>query len=151
MSLRLLALAALVLASTACTPMRSKLPPPYLIDGRSYSAEELDAWANERCAAASPAGLPPNKFTTDGCSAYPEGKYQDCCIKHDVSYWCGVQRRRAVDQDFRRCVRDASSPANANLMWTGVRLGGGRLLPFPWRFGYGHPWPHPKGTTPTGP
>jgi hypothetical protein len=151
MSCRLLALLTLVLASVACTPVRSKLQPPYLIDGRSYTAAALADWASERCAAASPGGLPPNKFTTDGCSAYPEGRYQDCCIKHDVSYWCGAQRRRAVDQEFRRCVHAASSPANANLMWTGVRLGGGRFLPFPWRFGYGHPWPHRKESSPTSP
>jgi hypothetical protein len=150
MSMRLLALAALVLASAACTPVRSKLAPPYLIDGQSYSAGQLDTWANESCAAVSSV-LPPNKFTTDGCSAYPEGAYQDCCIKHDVSYWCGAQRRRVVDQEFRRCVREASSPANANLMWTGVRLGGGRFMPFSWRFGYGHPWPHRKKTSPTSP
>jgi hypothetical protein len=143
MRVRVLVALALACSGFACTPLRSKLPPPYVIDGTSYSAETLEIYANEHCAAGAQP-LPPNKFTTDGCSAYPEGKYQECCIKHDVAYWCGARARRDVDQEFRRCVRDASSPTNANLMWTGVRAGGGRFVPFAWRFGYGHPWPHRK-------
>jgi len=138
------ALAGAALALIAgCTPVRSTLAPPYPVDGRSLSAEELDAFAIERCERDSQgAPLPPNKFTTDGCSAWRDSRWQTCCIEHDVAYWCGAKRRREADEAFRRCVREQSSGPNATLMYTGVRLGGGRLVPFPWRFGYGFPWPH---------
>jgi hypothetical protein len=128
--------------------VRSTLPPPYVIDGRTYSAAELDDYASQRCATESPGEpLPPNKFTTDGCSAWRDGNdrgqsWRACCIKHDVTYWCGSGRRREADLTFRRCVADASTQGNARLMYTGVRVGGGRFAPFPWRFGYGRAWPH---------
>jgi hypothetical protein len=138
---RWLMLAAVACTGAGCTPVRSTLPPPYLIDGRSYSADEMDQYASASCATGAGA-LPPNKFTTDGCSAYRDAGWRACCIKHDVAYWCGAGLRRAADLAFRRCVREASSAVNAGLMYGGVRLGGGRFMPFPWRFGYGHPWPH---------
>ena len=144
MSLSRMLLLTALCASAGCTPLRSRIAPPYLIDGRSYTAGELDAYANAQC----PGAQPPNKFTTDGCSAYRDDGWRGCCIKHDVAYWCGAVVRREADQAFRACVRDASSPANAGLMYAGVRVGGGRFMPFPWRFGYGHRWPHHKPAPP---
>lgn len=130
-------------ASVACTPVRSTLSPPYPLDGRELSAAELTAYANARCAADSQgAPPPPHAFTTDGCSAWRDAGWLTCCIQHDVAYWCGARVRREADQAFRACVREHSSPTNAALMYAGVRLGGGRFVPFPWRFGYGHDWPH---------
>ena len=134
-----------VAVASGCTPVRSKLPPPYLIDGQSLSAEQMQTYAEDHCVEARQSlTLPPNKFTTDGCSLYRDDGWRSCCIKHDVAYWCGAGPRREADATFRACVRDASSPTNANLMYAGVRLGGGRFMPFPWRFGYGFPWPHRK-------
>ena len=135
-------------AATACTPLRSKLPPPYILDDREFTAQELQSYATEACAFAvahtKDIVMPSLPVPTDGCSAGPESRVQSCCLKHDVAYWCGAVQRREADQAFRACVRDASSPANANVMYSGVRLGGGRFMPFPWRFGYGHAWPHRK-------
>jgi hypothetical protein len=142
---RALAGALIVAASAACTPVRSTIPPPYLIDGNGLDAEELDHYANQRCAQDSQgAPAPPHKFTTDGCSAYRDAHWRGCCIKHDVAYWCGARPRLEADGRFRACVRGESSAANAMLMYIGVRIGGGRFVPFPWRFGYGYPWPHRK-------
>lgn len=141
-------LTALVAVSAACTPVRTTLPPPYPVDGRTFhTTEQLAEYAEGRCREASGGELPPNRFTTDGCSVWPDGRkkpdegWLTCCISHDVAYWCGAGIRRDADQAFRACLRERSSAANANVMYTGVRLGGGRHVPFPWRFGYGHPWP----------
>jgi hypothetical protein len=132
-------------AGAACTPMRSTIPPPYHVDGRSLSAEELETRAHEQCVRDSQGRQPPpHRFTTDGCSAWRDNVWQGCCIKHDVAYWCGARPRLEVDKEFRDCVRGESSSRMASLMFTGVRLGGGRFMPFPWRFGYGHRWPHAR-------
>jgi hypothetical protein len=134
-----------VAAVAACTPVRSKLPPPYRVDGRSLSAVEMNQYAENWCTEAQgKIELPAQAFTTDGCSAWPESRGQSCCLAHDVAYWCGAGNRRAIDQAFRSCLRNESSAAYATLAYAGVRLGGGRFLPFPWRFGYGHRWPHRK-------
>lgn len=140
MRLPLTVLAVCVLAG--CTPTRSTIAPPYVVDNIEYSPKELDAYANQACKVASNGlPLPPRPFTTDGCSLYKDSGWRGCCIKHDVAYWCGAVVRRDADRAFRACVQGASSKSNANLMYGGVRLGGWRLLPFPWRFGYGRAWP----------
>src|SRR6478735_9351079 len=124
MSTRLLALLPLLLLAAACTPTRSSIRAPYRIDGREYTAPQLDAYANENCKAAlNGAPLPPHAFTTDGCSAWRDGAWQSCCIKHDVAYWCGVEVRKQADQSLRACVREVSSSTNAGLMYGGVRFG----------------------------
>lgn len=120
------------------------IKPPYEIDGRTYSEREIQALARDRCAATeSRAGMPPYAFTTDGCSLWPDGAWLECCLKHDLVYWCGGTRdaRRAADRDLRACVRRVSSATNSELMYLGVRFGGHPLWPFPWRWGYGFPWP----------
>lgn len=138
-------------AASACTPMRSKIPPPYVLDDRQFSATELQSYATEQCKQAlentEGIEMPPHAFTTDGCSAWPESRVQSCCLEHDVAYWCGVGSRREIDQIFRRCVIKHSSKAYANVAYAGVRFGGGRFMPFPWRFGYGHRWPFKKAPT----
>jgi hypothetical protein len=136
---------------SACTPVRSKLPPPYLLNDRQFSAEELGKYAAEQCSQAlegvEGTGPPPNAFTTDGCSAWPESRVQSCCLQHDVAYWCGVGNRREIDRIFRRCVLKHSGKVYANVAYAGVRLGGGRFMPFSWRFGYGRRWPFRKVPT----
>ena len=134
-----------VLALAGCTPTRSSIKPPYVLDGKSYSAKELEDLATQACAVSSKGQpLPPHPFTTDGCSLYKDDGWRACCIKHDVAYWCGAGARKDADVALRACVREVSSKGNSNVMYSGVRVGGWRFWPFPWRFGYGHAWPHHK-------
>lgn len=138
----------LAAACAACTPTRSRIKPPHVVDGVTYDEAGLQRYAAAQCSA-SPAAAPrpPNPFTTDGCSLWPDGAWKDCCIVHDVSYWCaGPAARREADRRLRACVDERSGSANAWLMYFGVRLGGSRLLPLPWRWGYGYPWPHHAST-----
>jgi hypothetical protein len=104
----------------------------------------LEERAQAGCVARSSGALPPHAFTTDGCSAWPDGHWQLCCVEHDVAYWCGggIETRRAADIALRTCVTQRGSPMIADLMYLGVRLGGMPWLPFPWRWGYGWDWPH---------
>jgi hypothetical protein len=84
---------------------------------------------------------PPEPFTTDGCTLFPDGEWQSCCVDHDVTYWCGgsAETRAEADSQLRACVADKGGPAG--LMYPGVRAGGHPYVPAPWRWGYGWPWP----------
>lgn len=119
------------------TPTQSRLAMP---------AERQLALANEAtelCRARRGAPhLPPHRFTTDGCSMWPDGNWQGCCVRHDEDYWCGGDdaAREASDQAFRQCVTEADSPVMAGVMYWGVRAGGAPMLPVPWRWGYGWDW-----------
>jgi hypothetical protein len=131
---------------TACTPVRSTLLPPYVLSNVQYSEAQIQALAADRCRVSSgpSASPPPYPFTTDGCSLSPNGRWTECCVVHDMAYWCGgpAALRKAADQSLRACVKNHGSPLYANLMYIGVRLGGSPWLPFPWRWGYGFPWLH---------
>lgn len=152
MSLRLALCAIVIAVFSACTPLRSKLPPPYRVNGSELSTQEMQAFALESCKSmvesADDVELPTHPFTTDGCSAWPESSIQSCCLRHDIDYWCGVGDRQKIDDSFRRCVWKTKGRAYANVAYFGVRLGGGRFMPFPWRFGYGHRWPFRKAPAP---
>lgn len=135
----------LLLLCTACTPMHSSIKPPYTLEGVPYTTQLVQRVAAERCQAIAPStAKPPNAFTTDGCSLWPNGLWRSCCIEHDILYWCGGPnwRRRKADHLLHECVHRHSNALNANLMYIGVRIGGSRLLPLPWRWGYGYPWPY---------
>ncbi len=93
---------------------------------------------------ATPKGLQP--FTTDGCSQFPDravgggAEWCRCCLVHDLAYWRGgtADERLAADLDLRRCVLDTShSLVLAELMFAGVRSGGGPYYRTPYRWGYG--------------
>lgn len=135
----------LLLACVACTPLRSTIKPPYIINQVVYDETGLQQYAQSQC---KDSGWndrrPPFAFTTDGCSLWPDGSWQECCVVHDVSYWCGgpPEVRIEADQGLRACVAKRSASLNAILMYAGVRLGGNRWLPFPWRWGYGYRWPY---------
>lgn len=137
-------LAAMLLLSAAigCTPTRHRIPPPYPYLGETYTAEEIVAIATQNCHTETAAALPPNAFTTDGCSLWPDGAYRECCVAHDMLYWCAgpSSLRKSADRSLRECVAGHSTEFNAFLMYWGVRAGGGRLVPFSWRWGYGYPW-----------
>lgn len=97
-----------------------------------------------------PATLQP--FTTDGCSLFPDraligqADWCNCCVAHDLAYWRGgtAEQRLQADEALRSCVQAASgSRALADLMFDGVRVGGGPYFFTPYRWGYG--WRHGRG------
>ncbi len=93
-------------------------------------------------------------FTTDGCSMFPDGTYQqqslwmECCIRHDLAYWKGgtKQERLAADQTLEQCVTQVGEPEIAKLMLAGVRIGGSPFFPTSYRWGYG--WSYQRGYAP---
>lgn len=93
-----------------------------------------------------PGSLPPPEkpFHSDGCSCFPDLDYADCCVAHDRVYWQGgsPEQRRAADEALRRCIAAKGRPMLAHVVFWGVRLGGHGWLPTPWRWGFGHRWPH---------
>lgn len=127
-----------VAALSGCTPTHSTIG--------GYTSEELakvvQEARNECAARRGAAHVPPNPFTTDGCSLWPDCTWQECCVDHDKWYWCGgsAEDRKEADATLRNCVARESANT-ASLMWVGVRLGGAPWLPLPWRWGYGWPWP----------
>lgn len=127
-----------------CTPMQSRIDPPYPFKGDVFNEEEIQKIAAQTCGFEDTAELPPdiNPFTTDGCTLWPDGNWRECCIAHDILYWCseGDLSRKETDQALRDCVRERDSPANAFFMYWGTRLTALPWLPFPWRWGYGYRW-----------
>jgi hypothetical protein len=134
----------LIAACAACTPLHSRIKPPYIVKGQVYDESGLRQYAESQCTnATGEARLPPFPFTTDGCSLWPDGAWQECCVVHDVSYWCGGPSTRIeADRQLRACVAEWSGSLKPILMYAGIRLGGNRWLPFPWRWGYGYWWPY---------
>ncbi len=89
-------------------------------------------------------------FTSDGCSAFPDGTlaqnelWLSCCTAHDLAYWKGgtaIERENA-DIALQKCVAAVGQEEVATLMLAGVRLGGLPYLPTPFRWGYG--WSYPR-------
>jgi hypothetical protein len=87
-----------------------------------------------------------NEFTTDGCSAYPDGyawtqeyEWIHCCFAHDISYWVGGthEEKVAADAELNRCVSEASFNAHGRMMEMGVATGGTPHVATTWRWGYG--------------
>lgn len=89
-------------------------------------------------------------FTSDGCSAFPDGTPQqqdlwlNCCIAHDFAYWKGgtYAERLAADEALEQCVANLGEPEVGKLMLAGVRVGGTPFLPTSFRWGYG--WKYPR-------
>ncbi len=89
-------------------------------------------------------------FTSDGCSAFPDGTLDQkdlwlgCCRAHDLAYWQGgtKQQRQAADAELKECVSAVGEPEIATLMLAGVRVGGTPYLPTGFRWGYG--WNYPR-------
>ncbi len=90
-------------------------------------------------------------FTSDGCSAFPEGTieqkqlWHSCCVIHDLAYWKGgnADERKAADIALESCVAEVGEPGIAKLMLAGVRVGGTPWLPTRFRWAYG--WPYLRG------
>lgn len=85
---------------------------------------------------------PPPDFRSDGCSLFPDGNYRECCELHDLDYFRGgsFRERRQSDKRLYRCVRAKKGWKNeiaAPMMYLGVRVFGGSLIPTPFRWGFG--------------
>lgn len=85
-------------------------------------------------------------FSTDGCSLFPDHSlisnkdWCNCCIAHDLAYWRGgtVAQRMDADRKLRGCViKTTGNAALAELMFAGVRAGGGPYYFTSYRWGYG--------------
>lgn len=93
-------------------------------------------------------------FTSDGCSAFPEGTpdqkqlWLHCCTAHDLAYWRGgtYAQRLEADKELRQCVAAVGEEAIASLMLAGVRVGGSPFWPTRFRWGYG--WRYPRFYSP---
>jgi hypothetical protein len=84
----------------------------------------------------------PATFKSDGCSMFPDGKYRDCCIEHDNTYYAGGSwtKRWQADKKLFKCVASKKGFEHkiiAPLMWLGVRAGGVSWLPTRFRWGFG--------------
>ena len=91
-------------------------------------------------------------FTSDGCSLFLNGTFEDpelwkeCCHKHDLAYWRGgtEEERNQADLSFKECVLKKTGNAElAELMYQAVRVGGSPHFPTWYRWGYG--WPVGRG------
>lgn len=93
-------------------------------------------------------------FTTDGCSAFPDGtlnqqsEWLGCCVSHDLAYWKGgtYEEREKADEALKTCVEAIGEPEIAEIMLAGVRVGGTPYLPTSFRWGYG--WSYARGYKP---
>lgn len=89
-------------------------------------------------------------FTSDGCSSFPNGTmmqgelWLSCCTEHDKAYWRGGSYQQRLDADIKlkHCVAAVGEAAVAELMLSGVRVGGSPYWPTQFRWGYGYPYPH---------
>lgn len=135
----------LAVLAAGCTPVSHRLPRFRDWPSEAARVEREAALACAR-ARGSRATLPPHPFTSDGCSLWPDGDWLDCCVAHDVEYWCGGDgaERRAADGRLRQCLAEAHQETLAVLMYLGARLAGAAWLPLPWRWGYGWDWPQPS-------
>lgn len=117
---------------------------------RPDAAEPLAIEARARCTDRSD-DIPPRAFESDGCSAFPDGDWAQCCVEHDVEYWCGgtADERKRADARLSACVAESGHSILGPFMYAGVRMGGAPWWPVPWRWGFG--WDFPHGYDPSAP
>lgn len=108
-------------------------PEPYASD--AVMADLLASEAAVRCDVE-----PEFDFVTDGCSSSPDGSWVECCIEHDISYWCGGSYEERVEADaaLGECVTEKGfGVLHGAITELGVKIGGHPMFPFKWRWGYG--------------
>lgn len=120
---------------------------PYRDD--AHAAQALEDRARSSCLKRT-SQLPPRTFVTDGCSAFTNDGWVECCVEHDAAYWCGgtAEGRRQADRQLEQCVAELGHPGLARLMYLGVRAGAPAWVPLPWRWGFGWDFPYdgdPRG------
>lgn len=140
MKSRYVAFTLLALVLAGCAPAHHTVEP-YRSD--TQHAAQLQRRAQQVCQQSVTIGLPAKPFVTDGCTLWPDGRWVECCVAHDIPYWCGgsAQQRRDADRLLRTCVANRSSVWMGTLMYVGTRIGGHRLTPFHWRWGFGRDYP----------
>jgi len=101
--------------------------------------------AEDRCADRGfPAGNPTVPFFTDGCTGWSDKVIHQCCLEHDMDYWCGGSRedRRQADNRLRKCAENTygeeSGPFLGWMIEAGATAGGSPHMRTSWRWGYGH-------------
>jgi hypothetical protein len=120
-----------------CNPKQHRLSP---YDRDVQLSRQLERSADRYCSAYRGGhNLPPYPFRTDGCSMWLNGTWAECCVAHDIAYWCGgtAADRQRADEELGRCVARHESPFLGEMMSLGVRVGGVPWQPFPWRWAYG--------------
>ena len=133
--------AAVASIAIACAGPARHTPEPYASDPNEAAA--LEVRAVEYCSARYPSEdqQPARPFVTDGCSLWLDREWDlDCCVTHDIAYWCGGTReeRRQADAAFGECVAANTAQSIGLGMRLGVRMGGHPLFPTSYRWGYGH-------------
>ena len=92
----------LVVLIAGCVPTMSTIG--------GHNDAELETWAHQaRALCIHRTGqAPASAFTTDGCTLWPNGTWQSCCVDHDMVYWCGgsATERRLADEQLRRCIAE---------------------------------------------
>lgn len=131
-----------LLVHTACSSS-GKILPRYEED--SDALARLTQQAEARCADRGfPAGVPTIPFFTDGCTAWPDKVVHQCCVVHDMDYWCGGSRedRKLADSRLRECAEaiygEESGPFLGWMLEAGATAGGSPHLRTSWRWGFGH-------------
>jgi hypothetical protein len=89
----------------------------------------------------------PKLFTTDFCTAYPEGTlsrpylWRHCCIEHDLFFWAGgsLDDRKKTDLELKACVEKTGESLQAKLIYIAVTVGGKSPLRFKSRQ-WGNAW-----------
>ena len=111
---------------------------------KDIATEEQKQYAKELCISRT-GTHPEREFESNGCTLWPDWKIVDCCLKHDMDYWCGGDKKaRAVsDREFRHCVKKNLGAVNT-ILWVAVRIGGTNRIKTPWRWGYGFDFPKYK-------
>jgi hypothetical protein len=98
-------------------------------------------------------------FQSDGCSRFPDGtaseptKWLHCCIAHDLLYWQGGDQtdRKNADINLKKCIAGLGHKVTADLVYKGVRFGGGAFISksfrnvFNCRLGWGNGWEIARG------
>jgi hypothetical protein len=133
----LIALLAALLGGAACVPMQ------HTIGGHGEAT--IAQWESEasRMCLRRTGQEPPQRFTTDGCTLWPDATWQACCVEHDMAYWCGGSAAARLDADakLKACVAGTGHPGTAEVMHRAVRVGGHPFVPTFSRWGYGWTWP----------
>ena len=125
----------------ACAPTHHT---PALYRDDRLEAARIEGEATARCQVKPPPSRP---FRTDGCTLWPDSVWQQCCVDHDIAYWCGgtKEHRAHADRELRNCVdahySDWRGPFLGGLMSSTARLFGAPWLPTYWRWGYGRLYP----------
>ncbi len=132
----------------ACAPTAHTIEPYASNPNR---ASQLEVQARAICEGAPESRREaPKPFITDGCSMWPDRKWSQCCVAHDVQYWCGGSAgdRKLADQELRSCLQQESPSWLATLGYWGVRFGGHPIFPVHYRWGFGRrylPWYDSRG------